>query len=112
MSSNNSVKYLEKELEDITARIKKLELEKQEIEKILKNKKAADSSISSGRAAVFQPRESTTESKTTNKISLLNELSAKVMKRRLNQGIRVENIEHSENTNFARKQSATQKKNK
>ena len=112
MSSNNSVKYLEKELEDITARIEKLELEKQEIEKILKNKKAADSSVSSGRAAVFQPRESTTESQTTTKISLLNELSAKLTKRRQEQGIRVENIERSENTNFARKQSATQKKNK
>ena len=112
MSSNNSVKKLEKELEDITVRIENLEKEKQEIEKILKNKKAADSSVSSGRAAVFQPRESTTESKTTNKISLLNELSAKLTKRRQEQGIRVENIERSENTNFARKQSATQKKNK
>lgn len=59
MSSKNSVKNLENELEDITAKIEKLELEKKEIENKLKNKnkkenKKEKASKSTGKVITIQ----------------------------------------------------------
>ena len=69
MSSNNSVKNLEKELKDITARIEKLELEKQEIENKLKNKNK-------------KKNKEEKESKSTGKVKTIQEELTKVLQQR------------------------------